>query len=82
MTNTLPTIFATVRVYNQAYVNTNQESSFQIDDVREVEVVQLNLNAGTMRVRFPDQYQGKMKIVTQDIANEVFFNQYSITKNT
>lgn len=48
--------------------------------VREVEVVQLNLNAGTMRVRFPDQYQGKKKIVTQDIAIEPFFKQYSIKK--
>lgn len=74
----LPTVIATVRVYNQNYDNTDPTSSFQISEEREVEVVQLNLNSGGMRVRFADSYQGKNKIVTQDIPATEFFDQYDI----
>ena len=76
----LPVIKAKVRVYNPSYDRTDSESKFMIDQVVEVQVLTLNLNSGTMRVRFNDFYDGKHKVVTQDISNLAFFQQYSIVK--
>jgi hypothetical protein len=75
----LPTILATVRVYNQNYTPMNGQD-FQISEERTVEVLQLNLNSSGMRVRFNDSYQGKTKVVTQDIGIDAFFAQYAIVR--
>lgn len=76
----LPTILATVRVFNQNYLPGSCQD-FQIFEKREVEVVQLNLNSGGMRVRFNDiTYQGETKVMTQDISINAFFAQYAITR--
>jgi hypothetical protein len=79
---TLPVIRAKVRVYNPDYDNKIAGSEFQIYKEREVEVVQLNLNSGGMRVRFMDQgpFDKKPKVVSVDISIDTFFTQYSITK--
>jgi len=79
----LPVITAKVRVYNPNYDNNNPSQAnneFQIWQEREVEVLQLNLNSGGMRVRFMDQgpFDKKPKAVTVDIAIDAFFNQYDI----
>ena len=76
----LPIIKATVRVYNPAYDRRIPNVPFMYDQVREVEVLQLNLNSGGMRVRFMDRFAGKDKVVTQDIPIKEFFEQYSITE--
>jgi hypothetical protein len=76
----LPTIIATVRVFNQNYLPGSCQD-FQVFEEREVEVVQLNLNSSGMRVRFTDTtYQGETKIMTQDISIDAFFAQYAITR--
>lgn len=77
---TLPIINARVRVYNQTYNPKDPTSDFQIWELRDVEVVQLNLNSQGMRVRFVDQYQGKNKVVSQDISIRTFYDQYQIVK--
>ena len=74
----LPVVTATVLVYNPDYDKTNPASPFQIFQRRAVEVVQLNLNSGGMRVRFTDAYQGKTKVVTQDVAIADFYAQFEI----
>ena len=76
----LPVIKAKVRVYNQCYDNTDPASQFMFEEERKVEVLTLNLNTGTMRVRFTDVYNGKNKVMTEDISNLAFFQQYSIVK--
>jgi hypothetical protein len=79
---TLPVIRAKVRVYNPDYDNKIAGSEFQIYEEREVEVVQLNLNSGGMRVRFMDQgpFDKKPKVVSVDISIDTFFTQYAIIK--
>ena len=79
---TLPVIRAKVRVYNPDYDNKIVGSEFQIYEEREVEVLQLNLNSGGMRVRFMDQgpFDKKPKVVSVDISIDTFFTQYAITK--
>ena len=77
-TQILPVVSATVRVYNQNYDRLDPDSEFQIFERRDVEVVQLNLNAGGMRVRFRDIYQGKVKTVTQDVDISNFYAAYKI----
>ena len=76
----LPVIRATVRVYNPGYDREIAGSQFQIDQEREVEVVQLNLNSGGMRVRFKDQgpFDKKPKTVSQDISINNFYKFYDI----
>jgi len=76
----LPVINAIVQIYNPLFDHTDPSSHFQIYAARQVEVVQLNLNSGGMRVRFNDSYLGKVKVVTQDIDINVFFEQYQIVK--
>ena len=81
----LPVIKAKVRVYNPDYIpgQGNQApgvNDFMFEREREVEVLTLNLNTGTMRVRFTDVYDGKKKVMTVDISNLAFFQQYSIVK--
>lgn len=43
------------------------------------EVVQLNLNKGTMRVRYVSPYTGKWK--TPDVSIAPFFEKYHISQN-
>ena len=75
----LPVVEATVLVHNQDYDKQDPTKGlFQIFAVRAVEVVQLNLNSGGMRVRFQDSYQGKAKTVTQDVGIAAFFAAYAI----
>lgn len=49
----------------------------------EVEVVQLNINSGGMRVRFPWPSKRNKKgfeMLTQDVSIEYFYTQYEIVK--
>lgn len=75
----LPVITARVLMYNPDY-KAGDVHDFQIWVETEVEVLTLNLNARTMRVRFTDIYQGKMKNVTQDIGISAFYNQFEMVK--
>lgn len=77
-TDSLPVITAPVLVYNQNYDRLIDPHAFQIKQEREVEVLQLNLSSGSMRVRFPDVYQGKRKVVTQYISIRHFFDSHQI----
>ena len=55
--------------------------SYAKDYEVEVEVVQLNLNSGGMRVRFswPDKYgKNGMRVHTTDVPIADFFKQYDI----
>lgn len=74
----LPVVEATVRVYNPNYDSTDPASHFQVFARQDVEVVQLNLNSGSMRVRFNDTCQGRIKIVTQDVPIADFYARYEI----
>jgi hypothetical protein len=74
----LPVVTATVRVYNQEYVPGGSKGEFMVYARREVEVLQLNLNSGGMRVRFTDMYDGKTKKVTQDVPISDFYAQFEI----
>ena len=50
----------------------------------EVEIVQLNLNTGGMRVRYPwiDKHATKgVSMRSRDIGIDAFFAKYSITEN-
>ena len=77
-TNTLPKIVAPVHMYNQSYTADGSNGEFMNLIETTVEVLTLNLNAGTMRVRFNDSFQGKKKVVTQDISIEHFYKSFQI----
>jgi hypothetical protein len=65
---------------NRTAVNMDQ---YYIKDDRECEVLQLNLNAGTMRVRYQNPSKTAKKgftIDTVDVSIAPFLEQYSITK--
>ena len=76
----LPVCEATVRVYNQEYVPGGSKGEFMVYARRIVEVLQLNINSGGMRVRFQDTYMGKVKNVTQDVPISDFYAAYDIVK--
>lgn len=81
--NTLPTLTLKVTVRNPDWTTTNTES-YYIKDDRECEVLQLNINAGTMRVRYKNPSTTKPKgftVDTVDVAIAPFFEQYTIAKN-
>lgn len=87
--NTLPTLTLKVTVRNLNWVvdqgpdgiATNMDQYYIRED-RECEVLQLNLNAGTMRVRYqsPSKTKKGFTIETVDVSIEPFLAQYSITK--
>jgi hypothetical protein len=86
--NTLPKITLKVAVRNPDWVADRTDASnmdrYYIKVDRECEVLQLNLNAGTMRVRFrnPDVTMKKgFTNNTTDVAIAPFFEQYTIAKN-
>ena len=70
---TLPLIKATVRVYNKDFEIINGEHYHF--DILDAEVLTLNLNSGTMRIRSPAR-----QFSTCDIPITEFFEQYSIVK--
>ena len=74
----LPKIIAPVRMYNQSYNPDELDSEFMNLVETTVEVLTLNLNAGTMRVRFNDSYRGKKKVVSQDISIKYFYDFFQI----
>ena len=57
--------------------------SYSKDFEVEVEVVQLNLNSGGMRVRYewPNKHRKNgMEVCTRDVSIEHFYKQYQIAK--
>lgn len=55
---------------------------YWINENRTVEVLTLNLNARSMRVRYSDTDEnGKVKVKTIDVSIDAFFNKYSIEEN-
>ena len=87
--NTLPTLTLNVTVRNPDWVAdcgdngtaTNMDQ-YYIKQDRECEVLQLNLNAGTMRVRYqnPSTTKKGYTIETIDVSIKPFLEQFSITK--
>jgi hypothetical protein len=87
--NTLPTLTLKVSVRNPEWVAVNGDNGtamnmnqYYIKQDRECEVLQLNLNAGTMRVRYqsPSKTKKGFTIETVDVSIAPFLEQYSITK--
>ena len=59
---------------------TNMDSYYKMYDI-EVEIVQLNLNSGGMRIRYnwPNKESKKgFDVVSRDVPITEFFNQYEI----
>jgi hypothetical protein len=86
---TLPTLTLTLRETNPEYVaryNDGESRPYNMDEYQkdyeiEVEVVQLNLNSGGMRVRYqwPDKYAKKgVSTQSRDVSIEHFYKQYEI----
>lgn len=88
---TLPVITVTLRrknpnwkpIYEDGNGRPVNMSDWQIEMPTEVEVVQLNLNTGGMRVRWsePDPESKKgYTVESRDISIEHFYKHYEITK--
>lgn len=79
----LPVIMAPVRRLNPEWVRGGDMECF-IDIETQVEVVQLNLNTGGMRVRWnevdPTAKKG-FRVESQDIDIQHFYKHYSIKSN-
>jgi hypothetical protein len=89
MMDTLPTLTLTLRETNPEYVPIYADGDvkpinydeYQKDYEIEVEVVQLNLNSGGMRVRYewPDKYAKRgVSVQSRDVSISHFFKQYEI----
>lgn len=79
----LPTIVAPVSRFNPKFVRGGSEPAY-IPTPTIVEVVQLNLNTGGMRVRWnePDNECKKgYRVESCDISIEHFYKHYSIVEN-
>jgi len=79
----LPQIVAPVSRRNPKWVRGGTEQLF-IPTPTIVEVVQLNLNTGGMRVRWNEPDPTKKKgftVQSEDISIEHFYKQYSIKSN-
>ena len=79
----LPIVTAKVTVYNQKWVRGTGVELF-VQEERECEVVQLNLNSGGMRVRFTDYdvtNNNKPCVKSYDVPISNFFDKYSIVAN-
>lgn len=87
-----PTLVLTLRETNPDYVPIyvdgsptpiNMATEYQKDYEIEVEIVQLNLNSGGMRVRYewPSKHTKRgFETVSRDVSIEHFFKQYSIVE--
>ena len=77
-----PTIIAPVSRRNPKWVRGGTEEYYVPIDT-EVEIVQLNLNTGGMRVRWPEPDDSKKGFTMQscDISIEHFYKHYSIVSN-
>lgn len=74
----LPTVVASVPVRNVDFI-VGSDTPYWIYADRHVEVLTLNLNARTMRVRYKDtEENGKVRVKTIDMAIAPFFAKYSI----
>ena len=87
----LPKLTLTLRERNPEYVAIFEEGNnhpvnideYQKDYEIEVEIVQLNLNSGGMRVRYdwPDKDSKKgYNVISRDVSIEHFYKQYQIAK--
>ena len=77
----LPTVVIAVPVRNTEFV-AGGSAQYWINENRTVEVLTLNLNARSMRVRYDDTDEnGKVKVKTIDVSIDAFFNKYSIEEN-
>jgi hypothetical protein len=77
----LPSVVAPVSRFNPKFVRGGSEPAY-IPTPTIVEVVQLNLNTGGMRVRWnePDAYSKKgYRVESQDVSIQYFYDQYQIT---
>jgi len=86
---TLPTLVTMVQMRNPDWVPTHIEGvvvnndQYYIDKDVEVEVLTLNLNAGSMRVRFREpttRNKTGWEVKTQDTSIDSFFEHYEIVK--
>jgi hypothetical protein len=76
--DTLPVVTAEVTIYNPDW-KVPGDVLFLYKQPRLVEVLTVNFNSGTMRVRFTDTNpEGKTKVRTEDISNDAFFIEYLI----
>ena len=87
--DTLPTLTLTLRETNPDFVPIFEDGNnravnmdeYQKDYEIEVEVVQLNLNSGGMRVRYewPSKHTKRgFETVSRDVSIKEFFKQYEI----
>lgn len=87
----LPKLTLTLRERDPEFVARFEEGNnhavnmdeYQKDYEIEVEIVQLNLNSGGMRVRYewPDKHSKKgFTVVSRDVSIEHFYKQYQISK--
>jgi hypothetical protein len=77
----LPSVVAPVSRFNPKFVRGGSEPAY-IPTPTIVEVVQLNLNTGGMRVRWnePDAESKKgYRVESQDVSIQYFYDQYQIT---
>ena len=77
----LPVILAPIRRRNPAWVRGSDFQEYYIEIETEVEVVQLNLNTGGMRVRWNEPNASKKKgfeVMSTDIDISHFYKYYSI----
>lgn len=86
----LPKVMLTLNLYRPDWrpIYGNDDLCINFDEAKadfqvECEVLSLNLNAGSMRVRYrwPKPFDGaKPQIQTDDVPITQFFNQYQITR--
>lgn len=69
----LPRVKAPIRLPNKNYEEIDGDCYHY--EIHEVEVLTINLNSGTMRVRDPNKF-----FSTRDIPNTPFFEQYEIKR--
>lgn len=74
--NRLPLVLVELRVKNPEWTKEMGADHYYVYRRLECEVVQLNLSAGTMRVRYT--WQGS--ICTADVKDFAFFDSYAIVE--
>lgn len=77
----LPKLSIPVTITNPDWVK-DGDAPYYIKVVKEVEILQLNLSTGGMRVRYSVDVKGsdKPRVVTVDVSADAFFDKFSIVE--
>lgn len=81
MIDSLPCVKATVYDYNPNFIAGSTDLAHQlfVPTERLVEVLTLNLNSGTMRIRYQSvDHTGKKEMRTENISIDGFYKEYDI----